>query len=47
MVANSDKAIPLLEKVGLGIAYKPRNPELKAIAEKTIHILPELLAIIE
>lgn len=47
MVANSDKAIPLLEKVGLGIAYKPKNAELKAIAEKTIHVLPELLAIIE
>jgi len=47
MVANSDKAIPLLEKVGLGIAYKPKDAELKAIAEKTIHVLPELLAIIE
>lgn len=47
MVANSNKAIPLLEKVGLGIAYKPKDPELKAVAEKTIHILPELLAIIE
>lgn len=47
MIANSSKAIPLLEKVGLGIAYKPKDLELKAVAEKTINVLPELLAIIE
>lgn len=47
MVANSVKALPLIQTAGLGVAFKPVDKALKENAEKTIHLLAELLAIVE
>lgn len=47
MVANSSKCVPLCLKSGFSIAFKSNDPILKEIADKTINILPEILAIIE
>ncbi len=47
MVANSPKCIPLFLRAGLAIALRPEDPVLKEIADKTISILPEVLAIME
>lgn len=47
MVASSERSIPLMKSVGLAIAYKPKSKELKEVADKTISLHAELLAIIE
>lgn len=47
MVANSPKAIPLQNTVGLSIAYNPKNKKLRNIADKTINVLAEILALVE
>lgn len=47
MVANSEKCSGLFLKSGLSVAFKPKDKSLKEIANKTISILPELLAIME
>ncbi|AKM82443.1 TPA: hypothetical protein DD449_05125 [Candidatus Berkelbacteria bacterium] len=47
MVANSEKCSALFLKAGLSIAFKPKDKSLKEVANKTISILPELLAIME
>ena len=47
MVANSPAWIPVFAKMGLSIAYRPDNPILKETADKTINVLPEILALIE
>lgn len=47
MVANSVKCSDLFLQSGLSVAFKPDNKSLKEIANKTITILPELLAIME
>ena len=47
MVAHSPRCIDLFTKIGLSIAYRPNDYILREIADKTISILPEILAIIE
>ena len=47
MVANSPKCLPLFLKTGFSIAFRPEDQFLKEIADKTITILPEILAIME
>ncbi len=47
MIARSDKAIPLLKKAGMGIAYDPDLAKTKKAADKTIGVLAEILALIE
>jgi len=47
MVASSERAIPLMKAAGMSIAYKPSSPLLKEIADKTINLHAEILAIIE
>jgi len=47
MVANSPKAIPLQNTVGLSVAYNPKNKKLRNIADKTINVLAEILALVE
>jgi glycosyltransferase involved in cell wall biosynthesis len=47
MVFNSLSWRAILTKVGMSIAYKPESREVKDIADKTISILPEILAIVE
>ena len=47
MVANSPRSIPLFLKAGFAVAFRPQNSDLREIADKTISILPEILAIIE
>jgi HAD superfamily phosphoserine phosphatase-like hydrolase len=47
MLANSKKSIPLQRAVGLSIAYKPKDKELKQAVDKTINVLAEILAIVE
>lgn len=47
VVASSKKSIPLLASAGLSIAYKPIDKELKDVADKTISVHAEILAIIE
>lgn len=47
MVANSHKALPLIEMAGLGVAFSPEDKVLKDKADKTVHVLAELLAIVE
>lgn len=47
MVANSPKATPLQNTVGLSIAYNPKNKKLRSAADKTINILAEILALVE
>lgn len=47
MVANSPKCLPLFLKAGLSIAFKPEDRTLREFSDKTITILPEILAIIE
>jgi len=47
MVAQSEKAIPLMRAAGLSVAFKPKSLELKSIVDKTISVHAELLAIIE
>jgi HAD superfamily phosphoserine phosphatase-like hydrolase len=47
MVANSPKATPLQNTVGLSIAYNPKNKKLRSMADKTISILAEILALVE
>lgn len=47
MVANSKRSIPLQNFAGLSIAYQPKDKILKEIADKTITVLAELLAIVE
>lgn len=47
MVANAERSLPLMMASGLGIAYKPKSPTLKALADKTISVHAEILAIIE
>jgi phosphoserine phosphatase len=47
IVANSPKCASMFYRAGLSVAYRPKDPILKEKADKTIAILPELLAIIE
>jgi len=47
MVANSKRSIPIMKSAGLSIAYRPKSSELKEVADKTISVLAEILAIIE
>jgi phosphoserine phosphatase len=47
VIANSAKILPIIPKVGFSIGFNPKDPELRERADKTIHVLPELLAIIE
>ncbi|MFA7254082.1 MAG: HAD-IB family phosphatase [Patescibacteria group bacterium] len=47
MVANSPKALPLINSAGLGVAFSPDGGVLKDEADKTINVLAELLAIVE
>ncbi|MDH4359010.1 MAG: HAD-IB family phosphatase [Candidatus Berkelbacteria bacterium] len=47
MIVNSPAWIPVLAKAGFSIAYRPNTGELKETADKTIAILPEILALIE
>lgn len=47
MVVNHPAWLPIMEKIGLSVAYRPNTPELKEKADKTIHVLPEILALIE
>jgi len=47
LVISEEGLVPLLDAVGLGVAYKPRNKELRDAADKTIQVHAELLAIIE
>jgi HAD superfamily phosphoserine phosphatase-like hydrolase len=47
MVANSKKSIPLQKVAGLSVAYKPKDKELKIMADKTINVLAEILALVE
>ncbi|TSC93276.1 MAG: family 2 glycosyl transferase [Candidatus Berkelbacteria bacterium Athens1014_28] len=47
MVASSERAIPLMTSSGLSIAYHPKSPWVKTIADKTISLHAEILAIIE
>lgn len=47
MVANSPKATPLQNTVGLSIAYNPKNKKLRNLADKTISVLAEILALVE
>jgi glycosyltransferase involved in cell wall biosynthesis len=47
MVAGSERSIPLMKTVGISIAYKPTSAALKEVADKTISLHAEILAIIE
>ncbi len=47
LIANSPQCIDIMQKVGFSIAYRPKDKILREIADKTISILPEILAIIE
>ncbi|OQA52870.1 MAG: Glucosyl-3-phosphoglycerate synthase [candidate division WS2 bacterium ADurb.Bin280] len=47
MVVNHPAWLPIIEKVGLSVAFRPEASELKERADKTIHVLPEILALIE
>jgi len=47
MIFNSAAWKVILTKVGMSIAYQPESREVKDIADKTISILPEILAIVE
>lgn len=47
IVAHSPQCFGLMQEVGFGIAYRPKDYILREIADKTISILPEILAIIE
>jgi HAD superfamily phosphoserine phosphatase-like hydrolase len=47
MVAGNEKSMEAFKAAGLSVAYKPKIKELKLVADKTIHVLAELLAIIE
>lgn len=47
MVASTERALPLMLASGFGIAYKPKSPILKILADKTISVHAEILAIIE
>lgn len=47
MVANSPKSLPIFNKAGLSIAFRPDNKNFKEMADKTIRILPEILVVIE
>lgn len=47
VVASAERAIPLMLSSGLGIAYKPKSPVLRTLADKTISVHAEILAIIE
>ncbi len=47
MVASAERTLPLMMSSGLGIAYKPKSQMLKAVADKTISVHAEILAIIE
>ncbi len=47
MVANSKKSAPLHKSVGLSIAYRPKDRELKKLVDKTITVLAEILALVE
>lgn len=46
-VTSSIKSIAVIDLVGLLIAYRPKNPELKLKSHKTISSLAELLLILE
>lgn len=47
MVANSARVVPIFDKIGLSLAYRPKNKELRANADKTISVLAEVLALVE
>jgi len=47
MVAGNERCLAVFKPAGLSIAYKAKNKKLKEAADKTIHVLAELLAIIE
>lgn len=47
MVANAIGWKTVLGIVGMALAYKPEQKELKEYVDKTIHVLPELLALVE
>ena len=47
MVASSERSIPLMLSSGLSIAYRSKSQVLKMLADKTISVHAEILAIIE
>lgn len=47
MVANTARAIPLMKLAGFRLAYKPKEQELKEVADKIISLHAEILALIE
>jgi HAD superfamily phosphoserine phosphatase-like hydrolase len=47
IVASTVRALPIFQRVGLGLAYRPKNKELKMTADKTITVLAEVLALVE
>jgi len=47
MVANAIGWKTVLGIVGMALAYKPEQKELKEYVDKTIHVLPEILALVE
>jgi len=47
MVAGNEKSISAFKMAGLSVAFRPKSSLLKESADKTIHVLAELLAIIE
>ena len=47
VVAGNEKILSAIKAAGLSVAYKPKSKILRDSADKTIHVLAELLAIIE
>ncbi|MEI6039832.1 MAG: HAD-IB family phosphatase [Candidatus Berkelbacteria bacterium] len=47
VVAHNEKYLPICEKAGLSIAFRPKSKELKAKVDKVISYHAEILAIIE
>ncbi len=47
IVANSSRMLPIFDNVGLSIAYRSKSKNLKAVADKTITVLAEILALVE
>lgn len=47
IVSNTEKCGSIFSKAGLSVSFRPKDKSIKEIANKTISILPELLAILE
>lgn len=47
MVAHTERALPILDRAGLSLAYRPKAKEMKTRADKTITVLAEVLALVE